>query len=350
MIKKIWLLISCLSMITLVACGHANPEELNVASETTAESANSVENDSEFSLSLVVADAELENYYEVDFSALSGGFVTEGVSVMFNFNQRVYDFELFEMLDGVLLEETDAIITGTSVLVTIPNLSPDVPLVLTNYPTLGHEVGFSFTTADGERQDFNFRIEIFSGELTWQPFLRYEIDPDLDLSDIEVEGVMPEFEPIETVLITRMELETATEPFDFTQYFERYNLDFIQLFDYDNMMLSRLFGIDAESPVRDSLLIRTTGTITDVDFIIVHLVFSESSDFNFTIAETQSISKGLLPNEGIVISNFFTNGTIPESGITFVDELGVRRHYLIFQDQSDEFPPYRLIPFVPHQN
>jgi len=102
-------------------------------------------------------------------------------------------------------------------------------------------------------------------------------------------------------------------------------------------------------PPGDFLLIQTTTTIYDVAIISL-----EATDglfqMNFSIVDTFEVAEGFLPTEGLVIYNYLSVGSVPLSGITFIDESGVRQYYLIFQDHSDEFPPYRLIPFTPYQN
>ena len=351
MFKKIMLLISCFSIMTLVACGHARNEVNYVVAGAGEPVEVHRETNDEFEFTLEIGENDFDHRYEIDYAMLRGGFVTEGLTVVFNFNQPVYDFELFEIYEHASFESNGEFIFGSNVLAEFNHLAPTIPLVLTNYHGLGSFAasGFSFTTLDGARKDFSFVISPVNGELVWQPFERVEFDQDL--IGIEVEGMMPEIAPIDIVTITRMELETDTEPFDFSSYLKHYNLDFIQIFNYDNVFFARLMAEENRMflPPGDFLLIQMTTTIYDVAIISLETV---EGDFqtSFQIVDTFEIADGFHPNEGLVIYNYLPVGMFPLSGITFTDEFGVQRHYLIFQDHSDEFPPYRLIPFVPYQN
>ena len=53
----------------------------------------------------------------------------------------------------------------------------------------------------------------------------------------------------------------------------------------------------------------------------------------------------LLPGEAFIIDSYMSQGTMPWSGITFIDNYDIKRYFVIVKDQSDEFPPYRLIEF-----
>ena len=53
----------------------------------------------------------------------------------------------------------------------------------------------------------------------------------------------------------------------------------------------------------------------------------------------------LLPGEAFIINDYMSMGTLPVSGITFLDESGERWFFSILQNQAGEGDPYRLIEF-----
>jgi hypothetical protein len=94
----------------------------------------------------------------------------------------------------------------------------------------------------------------------------------------------------------------------------------------------------------DRLVIWTNTTLRDFAVLSVgNDVIDE--EIVFIPLETFSQIKELTPQSAFVVNGYMSVGTIPWSGITFVDEKGEQRYFLILQDQSDEFPPYRLLEF-----
>jgi len=73
------------------------------------------------------------------------------------------------------------------------------------------------------------------------------------------------------------------------------------------------------------------------DFIYDELIFIP--------LETFGMVDELLPGEGFLITEYAGAGTLPWSGITFVDSDGVQRYFSIVQDQSGISEPFSLVEF-----
>lgn len=315
MFKKIRLLISCFSIIGLAAC--ANSDTLAFDVETVefelSESANMLTSNSG-AVTISIATVEIVNEVEsnrnwvgLDFAEATGGFITEGVTLLFTVNEHILDFTIADIV-------IDEFWTGEQ-------------LLLTNFP-LGQSADLIYTLRTAEKYAYEFAVNI-DGEIgmllavnTWQ------------IPEVEAES------SYDTAGIREHDSELSIS------YMDGLELEYTHSFDYNMVSLSRLYGIDAESPMRASLLIKTTTTIHDVALVSVHLTMGDEL-IDFTIADTIAITNVLEPTDRLAIYNYFSNGTIPASGLTFIDELGVQHYYLIHQDNSDSDATYRLIPFFP---
>ena len=115
--------------------------------------------------------------------------------------------------------------------------------------------------------------------------------------------------------------------------------DYVE-FDYRDFWRERdLFHFDGEG---DRLII-TTPAVALRELKVVKITHEDEPRVTDVIFEAGDI----LPSLPLVINSFFGKGTMPWSGITFIDEFDRQRYFYIVQDQSDEFPPYRLIEFTP---
>ena len=142
----------------------------------------------------------------------------------------------------------------------------------------------------------------------------------------------PAAEPAETVGV---QIELASEEFLST-------FSVIHEFDYTPVGKS-LWGIwDGENA--DRLVIWTDVPLKDFAVISLSNDFIEDELF-FIPIDTFGMISELTPGTAFIINSYMSQGTLPWSGITFMDESGSQRYFLLVQDQSDEFPPYRLIEF-----
>ena len=216
MLKKLMLLLSCISLLTLVACGEENENEDDSALGTELETELDPERiagdliELEFSIEMISDDELTELEYNSEINEINYGiardvFVTEGLNLLFNFNLLITDFTLIEI---EFLEDGSAVKTG--VLYEVGTLAPDRPLVLTHYHGQGSmpASGFYFAGPDGEENWYVFQQSPMDGEIHWWSFdwshdyglfvpPEYELEPEPEEIDTPVVEVPP-IPPIET--------------------------------------------------------------------------------------------------------------------------------------------------------
>ena len=119
--------------------------------------------------------------------------------------------------------------------------------------------------------------------------------------------------------------------------------DYVHVFDYTHLREARDQGnVDrfngdrlvlwANEPMRDFSLISIGNDVINDELFFIPL-------------DAFGLVDELLPGQGFVIESYVSLGTLSWSGITFVDEDNVKQYFTIQQDNSDYFPPYRLIWF-----
>lgn len=210
MLKKLVLVISCLSLLALVACNETPGISHSTESETAPteiEVTTNMDDMTIFDFSIEIADEEmLENladnhYIEINYADARDGFVTEGLTLIFNFSHQVSDFSLIE----INMTENGRFVK-TGILAEIGNLDPDVPLILTHYHTQGTfpRSGFYFLDPNGNEQWFTLHQSPMDGSIEWQLFPWshdygfYDMDAVIELED-EVEYVHHEVQQGETL-------------------------------------------------------------------------------------------------------------------------------------------------------
>ena len=382
MLRKLMLLLSCVSLLALIACGEEGGEDSIVGRDP---SVAIVDGDGIFSFSIeIISDdslASLERYKEVDYAMARESFITEGFNVLFNFNHPIRNFSLID----VARSEHGSFVK-TNVLHDVGDLVPDSPLVLTYYFSNGI-TGFYFDGPGDEGGWFTFELNSIDGEITWGRFDwnhdrelfivdgDFVIDPEMPSLE-EVEGMMPEVDPItepeELILsITRLVhldvdgdeeyedpgmITVDDEGYGFlanvdfeqivNQYDEMYDFDFIHTLDYNLVREARGEPVNIGEHIGDALLIRTNIPLREFSVISMGNYSIEDEDgFIFIPIETFGIVEYFMPGEAFIIKSYLGLGTLPWSAITFLDDEGIQRHYAIVQDQSGLFDPYRLIPF-----
>jgi len=218
MLKKLMLLLSCIGLLALVACGEENENETEdePSLETELETELDPERmtgdliEFEFSIVMISNDELTELEYnseidEIDYGVARDVFVTEGLNLLFNFNLPITDFTLIEI---EFLEDGLAVKTG--VLYEVGALAPDRPLVLTHYHGQGSmpASGFYFTGPDGEENWYVFHQSPMDGEIHWWYFdwshdygvfmpSEYEPEPEPEETDTSVAEVPP-IPPVDT--------------------------------------------------------------------------------------------------------------------------------------------------------
>ena len=370
MFKKLILLLGCVSLFVLVACGEENNSTASGNMNETSESAVL----SEFEITIeMISDAELEDlmvtsdHTYINYGAAREWFITEGINLLFHFDQSVTEFSLITV---AMLE--DGTIAKTGVIQEIGALRPDKPLVITHYLGNGTtpDSGFYFVDSNGVSNWFVFHLNQMDGGMSWSPFhwshdydlfvLEEENDNDdlfgMDLPDItDIDGMMPIFDPINTldieISITQMTTyEAEGGGIDFQNTIQRYlsnhALTYMHLLDYNDLIHARDGGVALDRDTDgDFLLIQTSAPVYDFAVILMgHDVLEEGSLIYIPIESFNKVNT-LNPEEGFVIHAYLSRGTIPWSGITFLDVFGVRHYYAIMQDQSGLREPYFLLPF-----
>lgn len=356
MFKKIMLITSCLIILVLTACGYNSeiPPTMTVEATRTREEIGYVTLPAEAPvgtthLSIQVATEEMlaeivdEDFLMIDFAAATGGFVTEGITLIVNTSDLVSGFTIGELGD-------------------LADYGTNTQFIITNFP-IGQAASISYELADGYQNTYNFAVNI-SGELgtivdneQWDDS---DEGADVTFEDIEIDldgdDAMPMLDPIEKVSILLMEPyicdeESVDVSYVLSDYIYDLELELIQLFDYENVFFSRpMAELNRMAlPAGDFLLIQATAEITNIEILSLE-VTDGLFQMNFSVVERFEVAENLLPTEALVIYNYRSVGMFPLSGITFIDAYGVRHYYLIFQDHSDEFPPYRLIPFTPYES
>jgi len=381
MLKKLMLLLYCVSLFTLIACGEEGGTTSGGGSSSTASGVNG-DDVFGFTIEIITDDelADLADYTEVDYGVARDSFITVGFNVLFNFNQPVRNFSL---IDTAHSEYGSVVKTG--VLYDVGDLNPDRPLVLTHYFSNGM-TGFYFEGSEGAGGWFTFEQNTIDGGITWSRFdwshdrelfvdEEFELDPDMPSLE-DVEGMMPEVDPIydpEELILSIMRLvhvdEDDEEEFedpgmltvddeeegllaniDFEQMLERYDemFDFsdMHVFDYNYVREARGDSVNLGDQIGDALLIQTNMPLRDFAVILIGNDTLEDEDgIIFIPTETFGMVAEFLPGEAFVIKSYFGVGTIPWSGITFLDDEDVQRYYAIVQDHSGLLDPYLLIPF-----
>ena len=382
MLKKLMLLLHCVSLFAIIACGN---EGGTTSDDDSMSTESEVSEDDRFGFTIeIITDeelAELGEYIEVDYGAARETFITEGFNVLFNFNQSVKDFSL---IDTTHSEYGSVVKTG--VLYDVGDLEPDKPLVITHYFSNGL-MGFYFDGSESDGGWFTFEQNSIDGVISWSRFEwshdrelfvddEFELDPDMPSLD-EVEGMMPEVDPItdpEEVILSIMRLirineeeeeEEIEDPgmltvdddedgllanIDFEQLLESYNemFDFtdIHVLDYNYVREARGASVNIGEYIGDAILIQTNMPLRDFAVIIIGNDRLDDEDgLIFIPTEKFGMIAEFLPGEAFIIKSYLGEGTIPWSGITFLDEDDVQRYYAIVQDHSGLQDPYLLIPF-----
>lgn len=160
----------------LVAC---NQETGNSTRSNTTEPQPYATEITEFRMGLnsfdfsieIMTDEELVNfentYLEINYADAREGFVTEGLTLIFNFNQPVFDFTLIE----IYMTENRRHVK-TDILAEVGDLTPDIPFILTHYHTQGTfpRSGFYFVDPAGNERWYTLTLNSMDGSIEWNSF------------------------------------------------------------------------------------------------------------------------------------------------------------------------------------
>jgi len=376
MLKKLMLLISCVSLLALVACDEENETAISNSGRSEPQQSDASindENDEEalfgFTIEIISEEdfEELEGIYtQLNYAEARNGFVTEGITLIFEFTQAVSDFTLVEI---DITEEGTLVTTG--LLSRIGDLAPDEPLVLTQYHTQGTAIprsGFYFIDANGNEKWFTLNQSTMDGSIVWSPF---HWSRAYGFYDLHAEPEVIEIVPYVYHMVRRGEtlfsisrlygttvevLQELNELGDSTNIAAGQNLrlppgsvpDETLLMDGDDVQFSEIvfnfelledeklpadlvnavgfdysefFGLNEK--MFNFLVIRTTRNQLS-DFQVVAIEWEEDGEFKVTdvIYEIPVFD----PDNVLVIRYYYDrSGAFPRTGFTFIDEFGETR-------------------------
>ena len=177
MLKKLMLFFTCVSLLALVACG--GELDLGGESNTLEPRADGGNLDTDNENNETLYDFSIEMIDEQDLETLEGvimllnyaeargGFVTEGIDLLFEFDQPIFDFTLIE------IDIVDGIAVTTGLLAQIGDLSTGESFVLIDYHTQATTIprsGFYFLDDDGNENWFTLHQSAMDGSIVWSPF------------------------------------------------------------------------------------------------------------------------------------------------------------------------------------
>ena len=356
------LLLSCVSLLALVACSEESGS-ISTGRGTSTEETD-LEPLTDFKLSIeIISDEELEaleidnEFTHINYGIARDLLITDGINLRFTFDQPVTDFSLITV---AALE--DGTFAKTGVIYEVSDLNPEKPLVITHYfnrPV--PESGFYFVDSDGESGWFIFQQNQMDGEMNWWPF-DWSHDYDLfvvedndevetDLPDVEdTEDMTNELDPINVsevelsiIRMTPHEIEEGLIDFQNTihHYHSTYDLEFIHLLNYNYLIEARHGEVNFDDLTSgDFLMIRTNVPLREFAVILMGNELLADGSLIYIPIESFGLVDYFRPEEGFVIHSYLSLGTIPWSGVTFLDENGVRQYHAIMHDQSGLRDPY----------
>ena len=324
MLKKLMLMVSCVSLFALVACGDENeiePVETEESDIRTSVEETVNENGFDFGFFIeILSDedfAELETCIEVDYAEARGGFINAGLNLIFHFNQPVTDFSFIE----IEFREDGSVIQN-GVLYEVGDINPDLTLVLTHYHTQGAvpASGFHFTDLDGVPRWFVLDQSQIDASIIWTPF---SLNPTYEYYDEDRD------------VIEEVEIEVnsnRSEELEFTFFLERLSdeelelLDHYTPYDYSWDVDDLDFGMN--------IAFNFNQVVTD--FAIIGVGFDDSEDA-LTFVKTAVLQDigDITVGSPIVLTRYRTAGTLPISGFTFTDPDGIDRWFVFQESQMD---------------
>ena len=358
------IIISVFCFIALTACNNTDAETIDYISGI--EGMHGTLNESHdfgfgFVIELLTNEelAELNDFVAINYAAARGGFITEGLNLLITFSDDITDFSLLEVyfVDNDLFS-----FAPTAVLGNIPSIQKDTPILITHYYSSGTipTSGFSFVSPNGEEMFYTFEQSRFDGSIEWVFFNWPNKNSLFSMTDVEAKEDWVEPDPYPhigyasdlEISIIQMQPHAIGERFvDFDNtihsYFARFNIDYIHLFDYSELRTvrdGRRGLIEDDELIGDFLMITTNKPLRNFAVVLLANEIIDDETIFIPIADFGIIDE-LTPESAYVISSYISIGALPWSGVTFIDETGIRHFYTIVQNQSDEGPPYMLIRF-----
>jgi len=376
MLKKLMLLVSCISLLALVACDEEPRTSPSDATEPqTSEPVVTRSNDEFvfFDFSIEILDDEAlenlnDNDLKINYAEARDGFVTEGLTLIFNFSHPVSDFTLLE----TDINE-NGFFVATGILLEIGDLDPENPLILTHYHTQGSvpRSGFYFVDPNGNERWYILHQSSMDGSITWQVFTWshdydfYDTNAEPEIED-EEEYVYHEVREgetlfsisrlygttIETLQVlnelglstgieagTRLRLPPGSVPDSTLLVNNEYDEDPEAEIGVRIEWLQEALDVYIEYYYPGANVYGRDLLITSDVIIKQFVLISINSDSDF---ETPEVTDEMLlfvgdlnPNYPVIFRSFFEVGTLPTRGFAFMDADGNRRFFTFTENQED---------------
>ncbi|MCL2587887.1 MAG: hypothetical protein FWD84_00580 [Oscillospiraceae bacterium] len=343
--KKILTLLLILGFIfTLAACNDVDTPELTQAPMETPPVESSYDEEYEdLILQIAPADdallATFDSYFEMDHPSAyvaSGG----GISIAIWANIPLQNFSFMTFGNDILGEETIFIPIDT--FGTVEELLPGQGFVIHPYIGLGSLpwTGVTFVDPNGVQRYFalaqNQAYPEHGGQwVIWEFENRTDELPADWVAPWETAGETPEENGIASdhvggvalgLTIERLEYQAGPGPLA--------DVTFLHM-----VLLAPEGG--------DTLMIRTFTPLRDFAVILIEHDIGANEDIAVPVGRAGERVGTFLPTEALMISGYMSAGTLPNTGITFLDENGQRFFFFIVQNQGypDAGAPYLLSEF-----
>jgi len=171
MLKKLAILIGCISLFWLAGCSN-EPDEVEALPEPPTQPQVEVEPEVEPELEFTVEifDGELASlggHNEVNYSEIVGFGVENDITLKFTFSDDITNFAFISLANRAAGD-----IAKTGVLHEVGNVVVDEPLILSQYFERSNQAifGFAFDDPAGNGKWFSLGISPMDGEIVWQEF------------------------------------------------------------------------------------------------------------------------------------------------------------------------------------
>ena len=122
------------------------------------------------------------------------------------------------------------------------------------------------------------------------------------------------------------------------------DVSFMHIFNHNEIAAAADWFGDLDENLGDTLMIQTFTPLYDFSVISVRDDML-GDDLIWIPIEFYGTVENFLPGEAFIIQSYLGLGTLPWSGISFLDENGQRWYFLIVQNQMDDGDPYLLVEF-----
>jgi len=383
--KKIMILLGCVGMLTLVACGDRNGNEGANGETTPPTEASRPDETSDFEFSIDTIDDEdldsLDGHKTINYGGRIGG-----LDLIFNFSEPITNFAFINVLFVNDTGDGDYGFVKTSELEYVGRV--DDSLLLTNYWVRGSlpHLGFTFTTPTGEDVWYTFNQSQMDGSIDWRAF---HWSHDYDLYDVDSntqnngEAVYHTVTAGETMFSISRMYSTTVDTIKALNNLTTYDITVDQVLrmpdgsvkdpslathnnqtglgideaaalgirvewlretfsDYVEFSYSEARGGERNIS-NETVLFAPAETLQG--FAIIAIDPSPGEGLDPEVLDVLFYVGDLSPSQPLLMRDYLSQGTMPASGFTFIDEDGARRFFFFLKNQADGGPPFIVIEF-----